>query len=255
MRVVVIIPTYNEKESITKMLDVTSEAIKKDKKHQYKILIVDDYSPDGTGNIVRNYPEFSRLVIMLSGKKRGLGCAMIKAYKYSIKNLKADVIVSNEADFAFDPKKIPFMVHKIEEGFDVVVGSRHVGSGSVSGWTWSRKLNHWVANKFFATWVSGVTEVYDHNGAFRAIRVKSVLDKLNLNKFKVSGFGFFNYSLFKLTQVTSKFFEFPVNYKFREKGESKISFNPKYFGTYLKDVLEYIKLSFKIRLEKSNIKL
>ncbi len=255
MRVAVIITTYNERENIVRMLDVTTRSINSDKTHQYKILVVDDNSPDGTGDLVRSYAGFGKSLLMLTGKKNGLGRAIIKGYKYAMTELNADVVISNEADFAFDPKKIPFMVQKIEEGWDVVIGSRHVGSGKTTGWTWSRKLNHWVANKLFATWIAGVTEVYDHNGEFRAIRVKGVLDRIDFDNLNVSGFGFFNYSLFKLTQITSKFFEFPVNYKFRKQGESKISFNPKYIGTYLRDVLEYIKLSFKIRLEKSNIRL
>lgn len=251
MRVVCIIPTYNERENIGRMLDLMLEIILKEKKDKYAILVVDDNSPDGTGEIVRQYE--SNKIILLSGKKRGLGYAMIRGYKYAIEKLKADVVVSNEADFAFDPRKIPFMVDKIKEGNDVIIGSRHVGGGKTKGWTLNRKLNHWIANKLFATWVAGVNRVYDHNGAFRAIRVKGVLDKINLNKLKVKGFGFFSYFLFKLTLVTDKFYEFPIVYSFRARGESKISFNPKYFRTYMRDVSEYIKLSFQIRVEKIKI--
>lgn len=255
MRVIVIIPTYNEKENIKRMLDIMVRIISKQKEDKYFILVVDDNSPDGTGKIVKSFGKKNKEVVLLSGKKKGLGAAMIKAYKYAMKNLGGEVVISNEADFAFDPKHIPFMVKKIKEGWDVVIGSRHVGAGKTQGWTLGRKINHFVANKFFATYLAGVVEVSDHNGAFRAIKVKGVLDKIDLGKLEVSGFGFFNYSLFKLTQVTDRFYEFPVTYKFRTKGESKVSFNPKYFTTYLHDVFEYIKLSFKIRVEKTKIKL
>lgn len=248
MKVVCIIPTYNERENITRMLDVMLRIISKQKNDRYVVLVVDDNSPDGTGELVRKYK--SKKIVLLSGKKKGLGKAMIKGYKYAINQLKADVVVSNEADFAFDPRLIPSMVKRIKEGYDVVVGSRHVGDGRTEGWTINRRLNHWIANKFFATWVAGVNTVYDHNGAFRAIRVHGVLNKIKFNKLNVSGFGFFNYSLFKLTQITDKFYEFPVVYKFREKGESKVSLNPKYFHTYLNDVWEYAVLSLKIRSEK-----
>lgn len=251
MRVVCIIPTYNEKENITRMLDVMARIISRQKKDRYTVLVVDDNSPDGTGDLVKKYK--SKKIILLSGKKKGLGKAMIRGYMYAIKKLKADVVVSNEADFAFDPRAIPFMVNKIKEGHDVIIGSRHVGDGRTEGWTLNRKLNHWIANKFFATWVAGVNNVYDHNGAFRAIRVNGVLNQIGLDKLNVNGFGFFNYSLFKLTQVTDKFYEFPIVYKFREKGESKVSFNSKYFHTYLSDVREYVKLSLQIRFEKLRI--
>ena len=252
MRVVVIIPTYNEKENIGRMLEVMQDLVAGEK-DDYQILIVDDNSPDGTAEIVKNFMNKHKNVFLTSGRKEGLGVAMIRGIKYGINKLRADVIVSNEADFAFDPKHIPFMVGKIKEGYDVVVGSRHVGVGKTKGWTAARKINHWMANKLFATWVAGVTEVYDHNGAFRAIRVANVADKIDLNKLKTKGFGFFNYYLFKLTEVTDKFYEFPVTYKFRISGESKVSFNPRYFGTYLRDVFEYIILAFKIRLKKLTI--
>ena len=249
-KVVIVIPTYNEKENIGRMLDVMISIVGRQREDTYFFLVVDDSSPDGTGKIVKNFAKKNKNVLLLSGKKRGLGVAMIRGYKYAIKTLKADVVISNEADFAFDPKHIPFMLKKIKEGYDVVVGSRHVGRGKAEGWTLSRRFNHWFANKFFATWVAGVREVYDHNGALRAIRVKDVLDRLNLGSLKVSGFGFFNYSLFKLTLITKKFYEFPVTYKFRSRGESKVSFNPKYISSYIHDVFEYIGLAFKIRMEK-----
>ncbi len=252
MRITVIIPTYNEKENIKEIIKKTFDAVK-GKGDEYTVLVVDDNSPDGTGPLIKGLEaKFGRLKL-LSGKKEGVGKAMIRGYLYTLRNLKPDIVVSTEADFAYDPKYIPDATGKIKEGFDVVVGSRHVGIGKTEGWTLSRKLNHWVANKFFATWIAGVGEVHDHNGAFRAIRVKGVLDKVDFKKIKISGFGFFSYFLFKLTQSTDKFYELPITYRFRTKGESKVSFNPKYFMTYLHDVLEYIFLSFKIRLEKVNI--
>lgn len=255
MRVVILIPTYNEKENITKLLNELLALIAKLKRYTFKILIVDDNSPDNTGQIVKRFKGRSRKIELLSGRKRGLGKAMIRGYLYAMKNLKADVLISNEADFAFDFKHLGYMLEKIEGGSDVLVGSRHVGVGKTKSWTISRRINHWLANTFFATWVAGVNQVYDKNGAFRAIRVKGVLDKINWQKLKVTGFAFFFYSLFKLTQVTDKFHEFPVIYQFRTRGESKVSFNPKYIKIYIKDVLEYIKLAFQIRAEKCMIKI
>ena len=252
-RVVHLIPTYNECENISQMLSVLSKIAAKDPKHKHFILVVDDNSPDGTASIVRQFQKSNPSIHLIGGKKKGLGVAMIRGLKYAVGHLDADIIIPNEADFGFDPKHVPYMLKKIDQGYDVVVASRHVGRGKTTGWTLNRRLNHWVANKLFATWVAGVKEVHDHNGAFRAIRVRGVLDKIDLDKLGTVGFGFFNYFLFKLTQVTNKFHEFPITYKFRVAGESKVSFNPKYFSTYLKDILEYVKLSYKIRLEKHNL--
>ncbi len=253
MRVVHIIPTYNERENIELLLEQLLKTAKTDKKRRHFILVVDDNSPDGTGDLVKKWMKKDKRINLSVGKKQGLGTAMIRGLKYAMQKLVADVVVPNEADFAFDPKYILPALKKIDQGYDVVVGSRHVGKGNTQGWTLNRQLNHWVANTLFATWVAGIGEVHDHNGAFRAVRVKGVLDKLNFKDYP-TGFGFFCYWLYKLTLVTVKFYELPVTYQFRTRGESKVSFNPKYLLGYLHDVGEYIKLAFTIRREKLNIK-
>lgn len=250
MKVTILIPTYNEKENITKLLNELLTRFKKLSKHKFTILIVDDNSPDGTGKIVGKYSKKYKNVFLLSGKKEGLGKAMVRGYKYVLKNIKPDCIITNEADFGFSFKHLPLMVKKIEEGFDVVVASRHVGDGRTDGWNFNRKLNHLIANTLFASYVAGVKEVYDKNGALRAIRVKGVLDKVNFSKFPSRGFGFFFYLIYELSKITNKFFEFPSVFTFRTVGESKVSFNPKYIRAYVKDIAEYIKLAFKIRLDK-----
>ena len=252
MKVTILIPTYNEKENITKLLKELRSQTSKLKTQKFKILIVDDNSPDGTGDIVEQFKFKSKFknIYLLSHKKEGLGKAMIRGYKYALKHLKPDIIVTNEADFGFDFKLLPKMLAKISEGHDVVVASRHVGDGRTDGWTRNRKLNHLVANTLFAGFIAGVNEVHDKNGAMRAIRVKGVLDKIKFSKFPTRGFSFFFYQVHALSRVTDKFAEIPAIFTFRKEGESKISFNPKYFSVYLKDVAEYITLAFKIRLER-----
>jgi dolichol-phosphate mannosyltransferase len=252
MRVVIIIPTYNEKENIKKLLTKLVLLTLRLKRYSFSILIVDDNSPDGTGEIVKQFKFKYKNIYLLIGQKHGLGKAMVRGYKYAIDKLKADVIISNEADFGFDFKHLPLILKKIEEGYDVVVASRHVGIGKTEGWTLSRKLNHFIANTVFGRWVAGIREVYDKNGAFRAIRVKGVLDRIDLENFEARGFSFFFYSIYKLSQVTDRFYEFPAIYTFRTRGESKVSFNPKYLTTYLRDIFEYIKLAIKIRKERCN---
>lgn len=253
MRVTILIPTYNEKENITKLLNQLLTQTRKLRNHKFNIVIVDDRSPDGTGEIIKNFQKKNKNIYLLTGNKNGLGNAMIRGYKYALKKLNPDIVITNEADFGFDFKDMPLMLKKISEGFDVVVASRHVGDGRSDGWNLNRKLNHYVANTFFAKVIAGINEVYDKNGAFRAVRVKGVLDKINWNKFSTRGFGFFFHMIYKLSQVTNKFYEFPAVFKFRTRGESKISFNPKYLKTYLRDILEYATLAFKIRFERSKI--
>ena len=250
MRVVNIIPTYNEKDNIGPMLNCLLKLAQKNKKYDFYHLVVDDESPDKTAIIVKEFQKKNKNIYLLSGLRVGLGDALCRGYEYAIKNLKADVVIPNDCDFSFDPKHIPEMLARIEKGRDVVVASRHTGSGSSEGWTWFRRLNHFVANELFAWYLAGITEVHDHNGNFRAIRVKGVLDQINWSRLKIKGFGFLMYMTYKMAKYTDKFFEIPVTFTFRIRGESKVSFNRKYIHTYFRDVFEYIKLCILIRLER-----
>jgi len=253
MKVVNIIPTYNEKENIGLMLKALTKLAQANPQYDFVTLVVDDESPDGTAQIVKDYMKKDALTKLITGPKKGLGHALIRGYQYAAKELQADVIIPNDCDFSFDPERIPDLLKKINEGYDVVVASRHVGKGGTEGWSLFRKLNHWVSNVFFATYVAGVKEVKDHNGNFKAIRVKGVLDQVPLDelltKVKIRGFGFQFYILYALSKVTKKFYEVPVVFKFRVRGETKIG--KKYFKSYLRDILEYIKLSILIRLDRN----
>lgn len=253
MKVVNIIPTYNEKENIDLMLEALSKIAQENPQHDFATLVVDDESPDGTGEVVKEYMKKDSSVHLITGPKKGLGHALIRGYKYAMRKMKADVIIPNDCDFSFDPNKIPDLLKKIDEGYDVVVASRHVAKGATEGWSLFRKLNHWVSNILFAAYVAGIKEVKDHNGNFKAIRVKGILDQVPLDelltKIKIRGFGFQAYILYALSKVTNKFCEMPVVFKFRERGEAKIG--KKYLKSYLRDVFEYMKLSILIRLDRS----
>lgn len=247
MKIVHIIPTYNEKENIGRMISALEEIGKANKKYQINILVVDDHSPDGTDKIIKDYQEKFNNVYLLSKSKEGLGKALIKGYEYAIKELSADVVIPNDADFQWDPEDFPKLVDKIEEGYDVVVASRHVKGGKVVGWNWFRKINHDISNVLLAWWVAGVHEVKDHAGNFKAIRVKGILDKINLNKMKNAGFSFQLHILYELSKTGAKFYEVPVTFKERRFGRSKIGFN----RYYIRDIIEYIKSSALIRIDRS----
>lgn len=248
MRIVHLIPTYNEADNVTELIPQLQQFYSKNSKHKFLTLFVDD-SRDATVRIIKQFQKKDKSLLLVPGNSQGLGAAMVRGYRYALSHLKPDIIVTNEADFAYDHTKIQLMIAKIEQGFDVIVASRHVPGGTTEGWTWSRHLNHWAANTFFADWIAGGNYVSDHNGAFRAIRVKGVLDQINWEGFP-TGFAFFNYLLFKLHQITPKFYELAIIYHFRIRGESKISFNFKYLKSYLKNVGEYIWVCLKIKLIK-----
>lgn len=248
MKIAHIIPTFNEKDNIEAMLDELYEISKQYPKWENVVIVVDDLSPDGTADIVRKYPHDKLKVHLLSKKKEGLGRALILGYDFAIRKVKADVVVPNDADFQWDPRDFPKLVRKIEEGFDVAVASRHIKGGRVSGWNWFRKLNHDISNTLLAWVVAGVHEVKDHAGNFKAIRVKRILERVPLAKMKNAGFSFQLHILYELSKTGAKFTEVPVLFRERRYGQSKIGFN----RYYLRDIVEYIKSSIVIRLERSN---
>lgn len=254
MKVVNIIPTYNERTTIGPMLDALIKIAKENPQHEFAHLVADDNSPDGTAEIVTEYIKKHKDIHLITGPKKGLGEALLRSYQYAAEKMGAEVIIPNDADQSFSPGYIPRLLEKIDEGYDVVVASRHVGEGGTEGWSFFRKLNHWVANILFATYVAGIKEVKDHNGNFKAIRVKGVLDQVDFDrlrkKIRIRGFVIQTYILYELSKFTKKFVEVPVIFKFNPEAESKVS-SKKYFKTYLRDVIEYMKICVFIRLEKS----
>src|SRR3972149_8616785 len=190
MKIVHIIPTYNERENIGTMIKVINKIGERYPKWKSEILVVDDRSPDGTADVVRNFQKKYKNVHLILKKKEGLGRALIYAYDYAIKKLKAEVVVPNDADFQWNPHDFPKLINKLSEGYDVAVASRHILGGKVVGWNWFRKLNHDISNSLLAWWIAGVREVKDHAGNFKAIRVKGVLDRINLQKMRNAGFSF-----------------------------------------------------------------
>lgn len=247
MKIVHIIPTFNEKENIGRMIELIFKIGKSYPQWSNEILVVDDHSPDGTADEVKKYKSKYKNVHLLLKKKEGLGRALIYAYDYAMKKLKADVVVPNDADFQWDPEDYPKLVRKIEEGYDVVVASRHVKGGGATGWNWFRTLNHEVSNTFLAWFVAGVHEVKDHAGNFKAIRVKNALDKVSLNRMKNAGFSFQLHILYELSKTGARFYEVPSLFAERRFGKSKIGFN----RFYIRDVIEYIKSSMQIRIDRS----
>ena len=247
MKIAHIIPTYNEIDNIGLMIDSIYSVGRKYPRWKNYVIVVDDRSPDNTAGIVKKYRAKNKNIYLLLKKKEGLGRALILGYQFAINRLKADVVLPNDADFQWNPQDYPQLIHKIEQGYDVVVASRHVPGGKVVGWNWFRKLNHDVSNTLLAWIVAGVHEVKDHAGNFKAIRVKNCLEKVPLDKMKNSGFSFQLHILYELSKLGVKFAEVPVTFKERRLGKSKIGFN----RYYIRDIFEYVKNSILIRIDRS----
>jgi len=245
MRVVNIISTYCEKENIGRMIDYLDNLAKELPKYEFINLVVDSHSPDGTGDVVKEMAKTRKNLFLLE-TPRGLGISLIQGYKYAMKELKADVVIPNDADFQWHPKYIPQMLEKIEEGYDVVVPSRHVPGGR-DNFNWFRKLTHFVSNDLINYYWGGIREVKDLAGNFKAIRVKGVLEKVNFDRLNVKGFVIQATMIYELSKTGAKFCEIPAVFEARQFGETKFGLNLQ----SLRDIFETVINATKIRLERS----
>ena len=149
-RVVVIIPTYNEKGNVTPVTQALSNVFKTLKNYDPYILFVDDQSPDGTSKVIKSLINKYSFVKLLENKRKGgLGHAYKKGMIYALDKLKADIVFEFDADLSHDPSKIPLMLGSIESGSQLVLGSRYmVGGGIPSNWPWYRKFLSVIGNIF-----------------------------------------------------------------------------------------------------------
>lgn len=248
MRVVHLLSTYNEKENIGPMIEYLQDLAKKLPKYEFLILVVDSHSPDGTGDIVREMAKTRKSLYLLE-TPRGLGVSLIAGYKYAIEKLKAEIVIPNDVDFQWHPKYIPQMLKKIEEGYDVVVPSRHL-PGSKDNFNFFRKLTHFFSNTLINYYWGGIKEVKDLAGNFKAIRVKGILEKVNFGHLNVKGFVIQATMIYELSKTGAKFCEIPVVYEDRRAGQTKVGFNLQFF----KDVWETFVNASRIRAERHGLK-
>lgn len=249
MRVIAQILTYNEKENVGPMMDAWLKIAQENPKYDFEILVVDDYSPDGTGEIVKQYQKNYSNIHLLSHKREGYGKAMIRGYRYSMGWLKADIVIPIDVDFQWNPFLAPKLLAKIDQGYDVVVASRGIPGGS-DDFTSFRKLTHWVSDTLFGYYLAGVKELRDRAGAFKAIRVKNHLEKVDLGKIDVSGFVVQMKTIYELSKTHAKFFEVPAHYGDRKAG-TPTTVGLKSLQWFVKYIIEYMKVALAVRFERS----
>ncbi|MBR5845552.1 MAG: polyprenol monophosphomannose synthase [Rikenellaceae bacterium] len=226
MRNLVLIPTYNERENVSAMVDkVFSLPV------EFDILVIDDGSPDGTADIVRerqkDYPD--RLHLLCRQGKLGLGTAYLAGFRWGLER-DYDYIIEMDCDFSHNPDDLPRLVAAAEEGADVVIGSRYVQGVNVVNWPMSRLLMSYCASIYVRT-VTGMP-VHDATAGFVCYS-RRVLERMDLDKVEMKGYGF---------QIEMKYSAWKLGFKIREVsiifidrvlGQSKMSssiFGEAFFG-------------------------
>ena len=216
-RKIVIIPTYNEKENIEKIIRAVFSL-----DGEYNILVIEDGSPDGTAQIVRRLQEeFPDRLHMIERKgKLGLGTAYITGFKWSVEN-GYDYIFEMDADFSHNPNDLPRLYEACaKNGADLAIGSRYCNGISVINWPIGRVIMSYYASVYVRT-VLGM-KVYDTTAGFKCYR-RNVLETIDLDKVRMKGYGFqieMKYTTFKLGFNIQ---EVPIIFVDRTEGTSKMS--------------------------------
>ena len=218
MKLAIVIPTYNEAETIPNLIKELFEKIKH-LVEKLDILIIDDSSPDGTADIVRKLGgEYEKITIIQRAKKMGLGAAYKEGFSYVLEKLDSELIVQMDADHSHQPGEIPNMLEKIKN-FDYLIASRHVEGSDVIGWGTGRKITHSVAGAIAKACAK--LEIKDSTSGFRMFK-KKTLEKINFNKIRSDGFAFQIEVLYQLKQLGMKGLEVPTIFVNRTEGSSKM---------------------------------
>lgn len=214
---VIIIPTYNEKENIEKMIRVLVAL-----EHPFDVLVVDDASPDGTAFIVKSlmaeFPE--RVFILERSGKLGLGTAYIAGFKWALKH-GYEYIFEMDADFSHNPDDVPRLYEACaKDGYDLSIGSRYVTGVNVVNWPIGRVLMSYFASKY-VRFITGLP-VYDTTAGFNCYR-RSVLETIDLDTIRFKGYAFQIEMKFTTYKCGFKIKEVPVIFVNRVLGVSKMS--------------------------------
>jgi dolichol-phosphate mannosyltransferase len=223
MKVVTIIPTYNEKENTEKMIETLAKVFSGIKDHQMELLYVDGNSPDGTAEVVRRYmKKYKWLHLLVESKKEGLGRAYAKGMIYAMEKLNADYLMEFDSDFQHRPDDIPALVSQISNGNDYIIGSRYISGGSIPDeWGFKRKFLSVVGNLVARTLLI-LPQIHDVTGGFKISRVKGFMDQFDFDKLLSKSFAYKVHLLYFMVTNGAKVKEVPIQFENRTSGESKL---------------------------------
>ncbi|MBI2268165.1 MAG: glycosyltransferase family 2 protein [Candidatus Blackburnbacteria bacterium] len=223
MKIVVIIPTYNERENIGRMLDIlVKDEFSKIKNHKMEVLVVDGQSPDGTSEVVNEKMKKYKQVNLLLTNKGGLGADYAKGMKYAIEKMKADAVFEFDADFQHDPGDIKRLVAAMDLGADYVIGSRYIPGGAIpKEWGMHRKFLSFFGS-LFARVVLLMLNVHDMTSGFKLTKTE-FLKKVDLDHLLSRYYAYKIHILHDVVKLGAKIVEVPIVFYERKEGSSKIS--------------------------------
>ena len=212
----VIIPTYNECENIPLLLPRVLE------QPQLSVLVVDDGSPDGTGDLVAAQVDGNpRVHLLRRAGKQGLGTAYVAGFRYALAG-GADYVFEMDADFSHDPRYLLDLLHAAETSYDLVIGSRYVPGGGTTDWGLGRQLISRGGN-LYARLILGLP-LADMTGGYRCYR-RRALEAIRLDRIRSNGYSFEIEMAYRVHQAGLRVGEVPIIFPDRRVGASKMSKN------------------------------
>ena len=212
MKAVVCLPTYNERENLERMVRALSDK-------GVSVLVVDDNSPDGTGELAdRLATELDYLEVLHRDRKEGLGPAYVAGFRHALAG-GADLVLEMDADFSHDPADVTRLITWASEA-DVVLGSRYVRGGSIANWGRLRRFVS-AGGSLYARRLLGV-RVHDLTGGFKCFR-REVLETLDLGAITSRGYAFQIETTYRALRAGFRVVEVPIAFADRERGGSKMS--------------------------------
>ena len=220
MNIAIVIPTYNERETLPSLIEKLTNEVKRITE-KFSIIIMDDASPDGTGKIAKDLNQkYQNITVIERHSKLGLGSAYKQGFRIALDRFNPDYVVQMDADHSHDPKEISLMAEKIKD-HDYVIASRHLPGSSVVGWGTGRKLLHSVAGNFAKGCAK--LEITDPTSGFRMFK-RNVLKAVNFSEIKSEGFAFQVELLCYLRRKGLHGIEIPTRFVNRKLGKSKMGF-------------------------------
>jgi len=242
MRLVVNIPTYNEKENVEEIIKAVLQQAKNMPEVDIHVLVSDSHSPDGTGEIVKKLTRTNPKIHYLDVKEKGLGIGVVKGHRFAIDRLKADVLAQMDGDLSHDPATLPTMLKHINNGHDLIIGSRLMKGGrNLLGW--HRRL-FTSGSALYSKIAWGTFNISEYTNSYRMF-TKKLFESIDFKKvpWKSQSYIIQPAFLYAAIKAGAKIKEVPITFTDRKKGYSKTK-----IVLYITDVLKF---GLKVRLDKS----
>ena len=215
-----ILPTYDEADNIEAIVAAAGEVLAGSAPDGFRILVVDDGSPDGTGQIAeRLASEHDWVRVLHRTEKRGIGPAYLDGFRYALAH-DAAYLFEMDSDFSHDPADLARLLDAVRAGADLALGSRYVPGGGVTDWGFVRRLIS-EGGSTYARWVLGL-QVRDLTGGFKCFRPE-VLEAIHFDSVRSQGYAFQVELTYRAVRTGFRVVEVPIVFRERERGRSKMS--------------------------------